>query len=235
VQTGRTILILAVLSLLSGCAALPTPVVLGPDSFKGMTALIEPEAQGQPLHVLIIHGMGTPAPYDREEFIRSLADRFGLVQKLPIPTAPQPQGCYPVAPAKEALVHPAPRLIPIDRATENAWARLYTYNFARTQSGPRKLIVSYLLWAPLTETIKCGLAPEQSRARPVHSYPGAALRRGVLLEPCSYRPADRRSPCRSAAPSASRRRRRRAPLRPRGLTGAWRYPEPSTRWPVSAG
>jgi hypothetical protein len=72
-----------------------------------MSALLRAEVPNQPLHVLIVHGMGTPAPYAFEAFIRSLADRFGLVQIPPLKPEPQPQGCYSVTPAQEALVHPS--------------------------------------------------------------------------------------------------------------------------------
>ena len=43
-------------------------------------APLRAEMPSRPLHVLFVHGMGTPAPYAFEAFIRSLADRFGLVQ-----------------------------------------------------------------------------------------------------------------------------------------------------------
>ena len=152
---------LAALSLLAACSALPTPVAFDEASFKGMNALVGSEAAARPLHVLIIHGMGTPAPYEFEGFIGSLADRFGLVQKPPPATEPQPQGCYPASPAREALIHPVPQPIPIDSAPETAWARLYTYDFAPGQNDPPKLRVSYLLWTPLTESIKCDLAAKE--------------------------------------------------------------------------
>ena len=75
---------------LTGCAALPTPVVLDTDSFQGMTALVGDDASApKPLHVLVVHGMGTPAPYQFEGFIKSLADRFALVQ-IPPPETGSP-------------------------------------------------------------------------------------------------------------------------------------------------
>ena len=46
----------------------------------------------------------------------------------------------------------------IDGVPPDAAAQLYTYAFGLTPDGKPKLIVSYLLWAPLTESIKCGLA-----------------------------------------------------------------------------
>ena len=162
---------------LTGCAALPTPVVLDTDSFQGMTALVGDDASApKPLHVLVVHGMGTPAPYQFEGFIKSLADRFALVQIPPPETEAQPQGCYPATPARQALAHPAPRLITIDGVPEAASARLYTYSFAPAVGGPEKLTVSYLFWAPLTESIKCDLAAreQQKDAPPRQAFASAA-------------------------------------------------------------
>jgi hypothetical protein len=84
-------LLLTVALLLAGCAALPTPVVLNGDvpSFAGMSALVE-EAPGRPLHVLLVHGMGTPQPYGFDAFIGALAGRFGYVQRPPS----KPEGPY---------------------------------------------------------------------------------------------------------------------------------------------
>jgi hypothetical protein len=69
--------------LLAGCAALPAPVVLNQPSFQGMNALVGEEAPGRPLHVLLVHGMGTPTPNGFDPFIASLAGPFGLVQIPP--------------------------------------------------------------------------------------------------------------------------------------------------------
>ncbi len=164
-EPERLLSLLSALSLLAGCAALPTPVVLdygATHTVKGMSELYRAEAPSEPLHVLIVHGMGTPQPYAFEAFIRSLADRFGFVQVPPLKSAPQPQGCYLVAPAEEALVHPAPTPIVITGVPPQAQAQLYTYDFGVTPSGPPKLTVSYLLWTPLTELIKCSLANEDN-------------------------------------------------------------------------
>ncbi len=161
------------LSLLTACSALPTPVVLdygSTHSVEGMRALLRAETPSRPLHVLIVHGMGTPAPYTFEAFIRSLADRFGLVQIPPSVAEPQPQGCYPATPAQEALIHPAPRPIVVDGVPEEAQAQLYTYAFAPTPSDPPALTVSYVLWTPLTEFIKCGLAAEDKEAPPKQAF-----------------------------------------------------------------
>ena len=158
------------LSLLTACSALPTSVVLDETSFKGMSALLSSEVPRRPLHVLIVHGMGTPAPYEFEGFIRSLADRFGLVQIPPSATEPQPQGCYPATPAQAALAHPVPRLIAIEGVPESASAQLYTYAFAPARDDRPSLTVSYLLWAPLTESIKCDLAAEEKDAPPRQAF-----------------------------------------------------------------
>ena len=132
-EPERLLSLLSALSLLAGCAALPTPVVLdygATHTVKGMSELYRAEAPSEPLHVLIVHGMGTPQPYAFEAFIRSLADRFGFVQVPPLKSAPQPQGCYLVAPAEEALVHPAPTPIVITGVPPQAQAQLYTSTLA---------------------------------------------------------------------------------------------------------
>jgi len=148
--------------LLAACSALPTPVLLDTDSFLGMNALVNNNgAPRRPLHVLIVHGMGTPAPYQFEGFIKSLADRFGLVQTHLSTTGPQLQGCYPATPAQQALAHPIPQAITIDGVPPDASAQLYTYSFALTPDDSPVLTVSYLHWAPLTERIKCDLAAQE--------------------------------------------------------------------------
>jgi hypothetical protein len=144
--------------------------VLDTDSFKGMSALVTGEAPRRPLHVLIVHGIGTPAPYQFEAFIKSLADRFGFVQIPPRESEPEAQGCHPTTPAQEALAYPAPRAIAIDGVPPGASARLYTYFFAPTPNHPPKLTVSYLLWTPLTESIKCDLADNEKDAPPRQAF-----------------------------------------------------------------
>jgi hypothetical protein len=168
--------LLAALSLflLSACSVSPTPVVLDKDSFLGMNALVTNEAPRRPLHVLIVHGIGTPAPYQFEGFIKSLADRFGFVQIPPPATEPEAQRCHPVPPAQPALAHPLPRVIAIDGVPPAASARLYTYSFAPTPNYPAKLTVSYLLWTPLTESIKCDLAAQGTDAPTPQAFAGFA-------------------------------------------------------------
>lgn len=69
--------------LLAACSAPPVleqESLNGQASFKGMSALVPAATPERPLQVLIIHGIGTPAPYQFEGFIQSLAQRFRLVQ-----------------------------------------------------------------------------------------------------------------------------------------------------------
>jgi len=139
-------------------------------SVEGISALLRAQASSRPLHVLLIHGMGTPQPYAFEAFIASLAGRFGLVQIPPLNPEPQPQGCYQATPAEGALIHPPPRPIVLDGVPAEAQAQLYTYRFAPTPSGEPTLTVSYLLWTPLTESIKCSLAAEDNQAPPKQAF-----------------------------------------------------------------
>jgi hypothetical protein len=166
----RPILAAAALSLLPACSALNAPVVRDQTSFNGMSALVPAATPGRPLHVLIIHGIGTPAPYEFEGFIQSLAERLRLVQRPPAFTETQLPGCYPATPATPVLIHPRPKPIQIDGVPENAWAQLYTYSFGPTPDGLPTLKVSYLLWAPLTEEIKCKLADDDEEAPPKQAF-----------------------------------------------------------------
>ena len=59
-----------------------------------------------------------------------------------------------------ALIHPAPTPIAIAGVPDYAQAKLYTYSFGPSSDGPVTLNVNYLLWAPLTEEIKCRLAKD---------------------------------------------------------------------------
>jgi hypothetical protein len=67
-------------------------------------------------------------------------------------------GCYKTTPAQQALIHPKPQHISINGVPDEDQALLYTYNFVRAPGGRPALKVSYLRWAPLTESIKCKLA-----------------------------------------------------------------------------
>jgi len=139
-----------------------------------MSALAPAATAQRPLHVLIIHGIGTPAPYQFEGFIQSLAGRFRLVQIPPKFQALQTSGCYHADPAFPALLHPRPKLITIDGVPDEASARLYTYSFGPSSEGPPTLKVSYLLWAPLTEDIKCKLAEDDEGAPAKQWFAGVA-------------------------------------------------------------
>jgi hypothetical protein len=165
----RPILAVSAIFLLTACSALPTPV-LDQASFQGMSALVPAATPARPLHVLILHGMGTPAPYEFEGFIQSFAERLRLVQTPPDSTELQLPGCYPATPAAPALIHPRPEPIHIDGVPEQDWAQLYTYSFGPTSGGLPTLEVSYLLWAPLTEDIKCKLAKDDDKAPPKQAF-----------------------------------------------------------------
>jgi hypothetical protein len=136
-----------------------------------MSALASAATEEQPLEVLIIHGIGTPAPYQFEGFIQSIAQRLRLVQVPYGPSAPQNSSCYPTDPASAALFHPAPTPISIDGVVpDEDRAELYTYRFGPSPNGPVTLKVNYLLWAPLTERIKCDLAKDDDGAPPKQAF-----------------------------------------------------------------
>ncbi|MBV8441971.1 MAG: hypothetical protein JO312_15645 [Hyphomicrobiales bacterium] len=152
---------------LTACSSLPTPVVPEHDSmsFQGMNALVGEEAPGRPLHVLLVHGMGTPTPNGFDAFIVSLASRFGLVQIPPHDPQAQWQGCYTkTTPAQPALIQPTPEPIENTSVFRDNRALLYTYNFAPGPNAEPALTVSYLLWAPLTAPVKCNLETEDDSA-----------------------------------------------------------------------
>jgi hypothetical protein len=156
----------ALAAILVGCAALPTPFVPTSDvvKFQGMSALLD-EAPGRPLHVLLIHGMGTPQPYGFDAFIATLAGRFGYVQRPPTKPEAQYQGCYKrLTAAQPALATPPPDVIEVPDAAPENQARLYTYDFGPPGSDQTALTVSYLLWTPLTESVKCRLENEDDSA-----------------------------------------------------------------------
>ena len=151
----RLVLTALSLSLLPACSALPTPVVRGDqDSFKGMSALVSNETPARPLHVLIVHGMGTTSSNQFDGFILALANRLRLVQ---IPDV-QHFGCRRFSPAPSGLIDPTPTPISITGVPPDASAQLYTYTFASTADdscAPTPvLVVSFLLWAPLTQKVK---------------------------------------------------------------------------------
>jgi hypothetical protein len=165
----RRLLPAVALTFLAGCAAIPTPVVLSDqpfevNTFNGMSALAETAPQ-RPLHVLLIQGMGTPQPYGFDAFIASLAGRFGLVQIPPHEPQAQWHGCYDkTTPAQPFLLQPAPQVIQNSYTAPGNEAQLYTYDFAPRPEDRPTLTVSYLLWTPLTESVKCGLEKEDDSA-----------------------------------------------------------------------
>lgn len=129
-----------------------------------MYALVNEEAPGRPLHVLLVHGMGTPTPNGFDAFIASLASRFDLVQIPPAELEPQWQGCQPETPAQPTLIQPKPEPIDNTAVFRDNRALLYTYNFAPSPNVKPTLTVSYLLWAPLNAEVKCGLEAEDNSA-----------------------------------------------------------------------
>ncbi len=172
----RPVLAALSLLLLTACSTLQPPE-LDQASFQGMSALASAATEERPLEVLIIHGIGTPAPYQFEGFIQSIAQRLRLAQVPSGPSEPQNSGCYSTDPAFPALVHPAPRPISITGVPDEDRAELYTYRFGPSADGPVTLKVNYLLWAPLTEGIKCKLARDDNKAPSKQAF--ASLRAGL--------------------------------------------------------
>jgi hypothetical protein len=157
------------LLLLTACSTLQAPD-LDQASFRGMSALASAATEERPLEVLIIHGIGTPALYQFEGFIQSIAQRLRLVQVPSWPSEPENSGCYSTDPALPALVHPAPRPISITGVSDEDRAKLYTYRFGPGPDGPVTLKVNYLLWTPLTEGVKCNLAKDDAKAPPKQAF-----------------------------------------------------------------
>ena len=132
------------------------------NSFKGMSALAAtPE---RPLQVLIIHGIGTPAPYQFEGFIQSLAQRFRLVQVPRGRSEPQTSGCSHRTPGVSRPHSPGPNPNHYYRSSRlRPGAALYLFLWAelRRAGHARRELPS---WAPLTEQIKCDLAEDDGKA-----------------------------------------------------------------------
>jgi hypothetical protein len=166
--TGRHgLLVILTLFLTTACTSLPIVIPAAEDSFLGIDALLEDANGPRPLHVFIIHGMGTEAPNQFDGFILGLANRLRLVQIPPnaaAPVEPQPPECPPQSPpSPSGLIDPVPTFIDIDGLPSYAQARLYTYDFSSSSgdSTPPILEVSFLYWAPLTEGVKCAALAEQ--------------------------------------------------------------------------
>ena len=98
------LLLALVLSLTTACTALPIAIPPEQNTFLGIALLLSdvstpefgPSAATGPLRILVIHGMGTPGPYDFEAFIAALANRLRLAQIIPPPAVTdQAVGCPP--------------------------------------------------------------------------------------------------------------------------------------------
>ncbi len=178
------ILTLLSLCLLAACSALPTPAVLDQNSFDGMSALVSSNnAPARPLHIFMIHGIGTTTPDQFEGFIAAFANRLHLVQILPPSSELQHTGCPEATAASSTLVRLDPAPIKITGVPPCAWAQLYTYDFASAADvsyPPTPLLkVSFLLWAPLTAEIK-STALEEKGAPPRQEF--AYLAKDVFID-----------------------------------------------------
>lgn len=164
----RPILAAVALSLLPACSTLPTSIVPERASFDGMNALVSNGIPARPLHILAVHGMGTTTPDQFEGFILALANRLRLVQiSQPHgePTLPQ---CGESVAAPSTLLRPLPTPITITGVPSEAWAQLYTYDFASVTDDSCRpvLTVSFLLWAPLTKDVKKNALAESKAPTP---------------------------------------------------------------------
>jgi hypothetical protein len=161
--------------LVSACASTPEVIPADANAFKGLAtflpnALQDAATPARPLRVLLIHGMGTATANDFDPFILALAGRLGLTQ-IPPQCAPPPAASC-VSPTAPPLMTPIGYPIDIPGVPDADRALVYTYRFAATAQGPRDaappaMTISYLLWSPLTATIKCDsldetTCPEQS-------------------------------------------------------------------------
>ncbi|MBV8472346.1 MAG: hypothetical protein JO107_14250 [Hyphomicrobiales bacterium] len=178
--------------LLAGCnAALKIPAS-DSNSFLGAVALADgqtPQGSGAPLlRVLTIHGMGTTNTCGFTGFFAAFAKRLGLVEIPPAATEPLDEAC-PDGP-QPVLAVPAPQLIA--PASAPAPAKLYTYAFGPSATGPAALKISFLLWSPLTTGIKTerlkadGALPRQAFAQAAKDFIDDKFA-DVLLYTGSYR------------------------------------------------
>jgi hypothetical protein len=155
--------------LASGCVS--TPVVLPSynNTFSGMNALFEDSLQPvrpepRRLRILMIHGMGTTSPDSFNGFISSLASRLQLHQIAPPPSPAFLKQCLEPSASAAGLMTPPPIIIDVDNAPTKDRARLYTYDFgmgaAPTPDEVPILSISFLLWSPLTSSVKCDALAE---------------------------------------------------------------------------
>ena len=170
---ARLVLCALTLVLSSGCSSLPTTVPPSDNTFFGINSLFADSADNlgkeeapTRLRVLIMHGMGTTGPHDFDEFISALANRLRLVQIPPGDSRSFPRQCGEPTPPASTLVARPPQIISIDGVPEDSAARLYTYDFSAsassaTPNAPTVLSISFLLWSPLTATIKCNNLEER--------------------------------------------------------------------------
>jgi hypothetical protein len=168
---SRPILAVVSLFLLGACSALPTSIVPEGASFDGMNALVTNGLPPRPLRILTVHGMGTTDPGQFEGFIASLASRLRLVQISPPRGVATNPDCPDTSAAPTTLVRPDPIFVGIPGVPRCMSAQLYTYAFASAADGSQKpvLIVSFLLWAPLTKTIE-KTALDESSAPPRQEF-----------------------------------------------------------------
>lgn len=140
------------LNLLAACAPTWTPPTVIPSDhahadFDGIGALAKKATPDHPLHILIIHGMGTIDANFFNGFMAQTAARLGLVQI----------GYTGAAPAPGTVVLPSgiPVPVPPTLPPEAKPALLYDVKFAPKPTDQRPTVIfTYLLWAPLTARIK---------------------------------------------------------------------------------
>jgi hypothetical protein len=130
---------------MTGCATEFSEQPANP-SFPGIASL-QP-TPGDPLRVLFIHGMGVHKRSDSDTLLQHLNKVLGLHQLPPPPDqVARPEADDPAPP----FVRPAPILISVQGSP--APAELYTYKFASSDGG-KSMWFSFLLWSPMTTSIK---------------------------------------------------------------------------------
>ena len=153
--------------LTSACASSPVVVPTDANSFSGLVSFVPSEpplsgdvaSAGKPLRILLIHGMGTATKDDFDGFIASVAAKLQLTQ-IPSSCLETRSKPCPEISSSPAVTAPISRPIDIPGVPEADRAILYTYAFASGPAGSvgaaaPAMTVSFLLWSPLTSTIKC--------------------------------------------------------------------------------